>query len=162
MLNCGYPYSSMDTEREASYNPYGNTIYYQRQPITPGMAPSVTPGMAPGMAPGGGLPTGIPTGPPYGGVPLTTAMPTTPSATQPPQTVQSPYYTAGYLRKFIGRDVRVEFLIGTGGPLVDRIGTLLEVGASYITLRPIRSSDTLMCDLYSIKFVTIYSQNSGF
>lgn len=143
MLYCGNSYGSMNTEREAPYNPYGNTIYYQRQPTTPG-----TPAMD--------LPTGIPSGPPYGGTPLTTAMPTTPSTVQTPQTVQNPYYTAGYLRKFIGRDVRVEFLIGTGGPLIDRIGKLLEVGASYIVIRPIRSNDTLICDLYSIKFVTVY------
>ena len=104
MLYCGNSYSSMNTEREAPYNPYGNTDYYQRQPT------------APGMAPGGALPTGIPSGPPYGGTTLPTqmptAIPTTPSAAQAPQTVQSPYYTAGYLRRFIGRDVRVEFLIG--------------------------------------------------
>ena len=144
MLNCDNSYSSMNTEREAPYNPYGNTIYYQRQPSTPGI-------------PGMGLPTGISSGPPYVGAPLTGAAPTTQSAVQPPQTVQNPYYTAGYLRNFIGRDVRVEFLIGTGGTLMDRIGKLLEVGASYIVIRPIRSNDTLICDLYSIKFVTVYS-----
>ena len=75
---------------------------------------------------------------------------------QAPQSVQNPYYFAGYLRKYIGRDVRVEFLIGTNGPLIDRTGTLLEVGASYIVLRLIRSDDTQVCDLYSIKFVTVY------
>ena len=41
------------------------------------------------------------------------------------------------------------------GPLVDRTGTLLAVGASYILLRLIESDDIMMCDIYSIKFVTI-------
>lgn len=137
-------YSSLNTQREMPYVPYGTTAYYQAQPMVPG----VTPAQA--------LPTGIPSGPPYGGAPLITAAPVTPPAAQPPQTVQNPYYTAGYMRKYIGRDMRIEFLIGTGGPLIDRIGTLLEVGASYIVLRPFRTNDTLICDLYSIKFVTVY------
>ncbi len=53
--------------------------------------------------------------------------------------------------------MRVEFLIGTSGALVDRVGTLVEVGASYIVLRPLFANDLVMCDLYSIKFATIYS-----
>ncbi len=75
---------------------------------------------------------------------------------QTPTTLESPYYTAGFLRNFIGKNMRVEFLIGTSGALVDRTGELVEVGASYIVLRPILSDDLLMADLYSIKFVTIY------
>ena len=52
--------------------------------------------------------------------------------------------------------MRVEFLIGTTGPLVDRIGTLVDVGASYIVLEPVDPDDLIVADLYSIKFVTIY------
>ncbi len=86
-------------------------------------------------------------------------VPIAPSASLPdatPSTVQSPYYTAGFLRNFIGRSMRVEFLIGTSGALVDRIGELVEVGASYIVLHPLVGNDLIMCDLYSIKFVTIF------
>jgi hypothetical protein len=75
--------------------------------------------------------------------------------TETPITVQSPYYTAGFLRNFIGKNVRVEFLLGTAGSTSDRVGTLLEVGASYIVLQPLLTDDLLMCDLYSIRFVTI-------
>ncbi len=82
---------------------------------------------------------------------------TQPLAMQTPTTVESPYYTAGFLRNFIGKTMRVEFLIGTTGALVDRTGELMEVGASYIVLRPAFSDDLLMCDLYAIKFVTIYT-----
>jgi hypothetical protein len=111
---------------------------------------------ATGMQPVTTLPTGFPTGPSLGGPSLATALQSQTPAIQTPQTVQNPYYTAGYLREHINRDVRVEFMIGTGGPLIDRIGTLVEVGASYIVLRPFRTNDLLMCDLYSIRFVTIY------
>ncbi|NSW92612.1 MAG: hypothetical protein HPY74_18515 [Firmicutes bacterium] len=114
------------------------------------------PSVAFGTTPIQPLPTGIPGTPMYGGAPPTAAAPVPTLAAQPPQTLQSSYYTAGYLRRFIGRMVRVEFLIGTNGPLVDRIGTLTEVGASYIVLRPYMTNDTLICDLYSIKFVTVY------
>ena len=73
-----------------------------------------------------------------------------------PTTVQNPYYTAGFLNQYIGHNMRVEYLLGTNGPLVDRIGRLVEVGASYIVLQPYLSDDLLMTDLDSIRFVTIY------
>lgn len=115
------------------------------------------------------LPTGIPTGPAYNGITpvpsgmvsssngMTPAsvMPATVSTSQTPQTIQSPYYLAGFLRRNIGQRMRVEFLIGSSGALVDRTGTLVDVGASYIVLQPIDSDDLVVADLYSIKFVTI-------
>lgn len=75
--------------------------------------------------------------------------------TETPVTVQSPYFTAGFLKNFIGKNVRVEFVLGTAGTTTDRVGTLLEVGASYIVIQPLLTDDLLMCDLYSIRFVTI-------
>ncbi len=109
-----------------------------------------------GMAmPETGRGLGAQTSAPPGGwnLPSTT---TQPLAMQTPTTVESPYYTAGFLRNFIGKAMRVEFLIGTSGALVDRTGELVEVGASYIVLKPSFTDDLLMCDLYAIKFVTIY------
>lgn len=73
-----------------------------------------------------------------------------------PETVESTNYVAGYLKTQIGRNVRVEFLVGTNAPLVDRIGTLVGVGASFILIRPTDTDDITLCDLYSIKFVTFY------
>ncbi|HHY24961.1 MAG TPA: hypothetical protein GX527_12165 [Clostridiaceae bacterium] len=105
------------------------------------------------------LPTGVPTGPSYNGVTpafQVPSVPPMPPVEQPPQSVQSPYYLAGFLRRHIGRMMRVEFLLGTTAPLVDRIGTLIDVGASYIVLRLVGTDDMVVCDLYSIKFVTIY------
>jgi hypothetical protein len=88
--------------------------------------------------------------------PLASSMPRTPGGPQTPVTVASPYYTAGFLKNFIGKNVRVEFLMGTAGAITDRVGTLLEVGASYIVIQPLLTDDLLMCDLYSIRFVTIF------
>jgi hypothetical protein len=88
--------------------------------------------------------------------PLAGAMPRTLDGPQTPVTVASPYYTAGFLRNFIGKNVRVEFIVGTAGAVTDRVGTLLEVGASYIVIQPLLTDDLLMCDLYSIRFVTIF------
>jgi hypothetical protein len=80
---------------------------------------------------------------------------TVPVEDEVPGTVTNPYYAAGFLRNYIGREMRVEFLVGTSGSLTDRTGTLMEVGASYIVLKPTLTDDLLMCDLYSVKFVTV-------
>lgn len=64
-------------------------------------------------------------------------------------------YTQGYLRTQIGRRVKVEFLIGTN-MLVDREGTLVDVGISYIIINEVETDDLLLCDIYSIKFVRFY------
>ena len=79
-----------------------------------------------------------------------------PPASCMPTTLDCPYYTAGVLRRYIGELVRVEFLIGSTAPLVDRTGTLLEVGASYIIISPSDAPNNVeICDLYSIKFVNV-------
>ncbi|HYF82480.1 MAG TPA: hypothetical protein VEB00_05575 [Clostridia bacterium] len=64
-------------------------------------------------------------------------------------------YTQGYLKSQIGARVKVEFLIGTN-MLIDREGTLVDVGISYIIINEIETDDLLLCDIYSIKFVRFY------
>jgi len=71
-----------------------------------------------------------------------------------PEILTNPIYTPAFLREQIGKLMRVEFLIGTNN-LVDRIGILEDVGASYILLRAIESGVLTYADIYSIKFVTI-------
>ncbi len=71
-----------------------------------------------------------------------------------PESLKNSIYTPGFLRRYIGRLVKVEFLIGSNY-LEDRTGILLEVGASYILLRSVQDNNLLYCDIYSIKFVTI-------
>ena len=71
-----------------------------------------------------------------------------------PETLRNPIYTPAFLREQIGKVMRVEFLIGTNN-LVDRIGVLEDVGASYILLRSFENDSLVYCDIYSIKFITI-------
>ena len=71
-----------------------------------------------------------------------------------PEILTNNIYTPAFLREFIGKLVRVEFLIGTNN-LTDRIGILEDVGASYILLRSLESGVLTYADIYAIKFVTI-------
>lgn len=73
-----------------------------------------------------------------------------------PETLGSDIYIPGYLRTQIGNLIRVEFLIGT--QLTDRTGILTDVGASFIVLRA-ANGDLIVCDMFSIKFVTILQSN---
>jgi hypothetical protein len=82
---------------------------------------------------------------------------TTPMASdlmeQGPPPVMSPGYIPGYLRSLIGKPVRAEFSIGSN-LLTDRTGIVREVGVNYFVLEDIITRSRVMCDLYSVKFVT--------
>jgi len=71
-----------------------------------------------------------------------------------PEIMTNGIYTPAFLRQYLGRLVRIEFLIGTN-ELVDRIGILEDVGASFVLLRSIESGNLLYGDIYAIKFVVI-------
>lgn len=104
-------------------------------------------------------------------IPGTTAGPPATQASPPPPTIQPPPvdfaqepgppvttdigYTQAYLKTQIGKKVRIEFLIGTG-MFTDRIGILTDVGISYVIIKPEGTDDRMLCDIYSIKFVTFY------
>ncbi|MDP4091382.1 MAG: hypothetical protein Q8930_19220 [Bacillota bacterium] len=137
---------------------------------TPSMQGPMMPGMqAPGnifQGPSAPLATGMPS--PTTGIlpqaPVTIGgQPTGPSLIPGATFVEAPgspvfldtRYIQGYLRTLVGRFVRVEFLIGTS-QLRDREGTLLNVGVSYIVLREAETDDNVMCDLFTIKFVTVF------
>ncbi len=62
------------------------------------------------------------------------------------------------MRDNIGQYMDVEFLIGTSG-LTTRSGLLTNVGVSYIVLYDRSKDRYTICDLYSVKFVTIYDPN---
>ena len=70
--------------------------------------------------------------------------------------LQDVNYTQGYLRTQIGKRMLVSFLIGTN-TYQDRTGVLERVGISYIILREAEGTE-LLCDIYSIKFVRVFSQ----
>lgn len=75
-----------------------------------------------------------------------------------PETLYLSIYTPGYLRTQIGKLMRVEFLIGNS--TTDRVGTLSAVGASYIILNSLEAQSRIVCDLFSIKFITIIDNPS--
>ena len=56
--------------------------------------------------------------------------------------------------------MRVEFLIGTNN-MVDRIGFLEDVGASYILLRSFEGDSLIYADIYASKFITISATYGG-
>lgn len=70
-----------------------------------------------------------------------------------PESVTNTMFWPAYLRKFIGNWVRVDFFIGNS--LEERIGQLLEVGASYIVLNVLEPETVMICDIFAIKFVTV-------
>ncbi len=77
-----------------------------------------------------------------------------------PEILTNPIYTPGFLRQQIGKLMRVEFLIGTNN-MVDRIGFLEDVGASYIILRSFEGDSLIYADIYAIKFITISATYTG-
>jgi len=104
------------------------------------------------LRPNGIFPSGSPTGTPS----MNQLQPITPTTEPQAMTLESTEYLNGYLRTQIGKMARIEFLIGTG-TLIDRTGTLLSVGANYITLSQVQTNDTIVCDFYSIKFISFLS-----
>ncbi|MFT8888837.1 MAG: hypothetical protein ABF449_09635 [Ethanoligenens sp.] len=108
-------------------------------------------GMTPGLA---GYNAGIS----QGGVIPMQGMSTMPSPSLMPAgstVMDSTQFLNSYLRAYIGRNVTVQFLFGTD-TLTDRTGTLVNVGANYITLREFGTSNLLVCDFFSIKIVRVY------
>ncbi len=70
----------------------------------------------------------------------------------PPSTEKG--YIPYYLASNLGKSVRAEFIIGSS-QFVDKTGILIEVGINYFVLADVNSRTNIMCDLYSVKFVTI-------
>ena len=68
--------------------------------------------------------------------------------------VLSSEYLQGYIRRFIGRSVRAQFLVGEN-LLQDRTGVLTEVGASYLVLRTPETGVLVVCDVYSLRFMDV-------
>jgi hypothetical protein len=112
-------------------------------PSAGGMTPSGGAGVA-GAATGMGMPGTQTSTAAYGPSPLTV---------QGPPTVLDPGYIPAYLRTQIGKRVRAEFNIGTN-LYMDRTGILRDVGISYFVLEDNVTHAMVMCDLYSLKFLT--------
>ena len=60
------------------------------------------------------------------------------------------------LQDNLGAYVQIEFLLGTQG-MTARLGVLYAVGTGYVVLYDVGNSNYLVCDIFSIKFVTFFS-----
>ncbi len=70
-----------------------------------------------------------------------------------PETLTNMNFLPAYLSQYIGHWVRADFFIGE--TIEQRVGVLHEVGASYFILEAIEPQTLLVCDMFSVKFVTI-------
>ena len=94
-------------------------------------------------------------------------MPTIPgggsSITTPPEQDFNTPAMAGSMQQFLsenlGEYVVVEFLIGTAST-IQKEGILYAVGTSVMTLFEERTGTFVMCDIFSVKFVTFYPYGS--
>lgn len=79
------------------------------------------------------------------------------SEVENPQSNQQVYDASfsGILRKALGYYVVCEFLIGTT-LIVEKDGILYSSGINYATLYQAEYNRFVVCDLYSLKFLTIY------
>lgn len=84
-------------------------------------------------------------------VPTITPAPIT---QQGPPPATDPGFIPYYLSTNIGKSVRAEFIVGSN-QYVDKSGILSEVGINYFVLSDPSARTDTMCDLYSVKFVTI-------
>ena len=73
---------------------------------------------------------------------------------QGPPFSTDPGYIPYFLKSNIGKSVKAEFIIGSN-QFVDKTGRLLEVGINYFVLEDFISRARVMCDLYSVRFVTL-------
>ncbi|MBQ3816829.1 MAG: hypothetical protein II802_00990 [Clostridia bacterium] len=74
-----------------------------------------------------------------------------------PETLSNSAFLPAYLKRNIGKIMKIEFLIG--GKMETRIGKLIAVGASFIELKRLKQAGTMICDMNSIKFVTVIHDN---
>lgn len=71
--------------------------------------------------------------------------------------VCNPLFFQGYLKKHIGKLIKVESFLGKH--FESRVGILYEVGADYLVLKLNRNSCSLVIEASSIRFVTIIHDN---
>ena len=59
-----------------------------------------------------------------------------------------------FLRTQIGKNVRMQFLIGTN-TLIEKAGVLIAVGDNFVVLKEAGSGETLVCDFDGAKFIRL-------
>lgn len=99
------------------------------------------------------------------GSPSARVAPTLPSPQEVRPLVENPFNTEAYqgsmqqlLYDNIGQFAVVEFLIGTQN-VTQKKGIIYSVGRSYIVLYEELTDTYVVCDIFSVKFVTFYQPN---
>ena len=70
-----------------------------------------------------------------------------------PETMTNTDFLPAYLNQYVGNWIRADFFIGD--TIEQRVGVLHEVGASYIIIEAIEPQTLIVCDIFSLRFVTI-------
>lgn len=79
-----------------------------------------------------------------------------PPGFEPPKIpIEDPEKIQGWLKTQIGKYMIIDFIIGTQ-IAVDKAGILTTVGVDYLILQDVRAPIQKVCDLYSVKFITIF------
>lgn len=89
-------------------------------------------------------------------LPSVTPFPSPSGAAMPDmgsELLSDPAQIPGFLRSQIGKLMKVEFM--SEGNKSEKTGRLVEVGSSFILLQSVDTYSTILCDLFSIRFVTI-------
>lgn len=96
-------------------------------------------------------------------VPPDLAPQESPEAVGNPQNNQEVYGGSfqAALQNNLGYFVVIEFLIGTNG-LTEKEGILYAVGNNFVTLYEQETDRYIVCDLFSIKFVTFFRQSPSY
>lgn len=76
-----------------------------------------------------------------------------------PETLTNPIFLPAYLKNHIGKLVKVEALIGDC--LQSRIGTLMQIGADFVTIKLSQGCSSMVIEGKCIKFITIIHDNDN-
>lgn len=132
----GNPVVDGNISRKIPYNATLVQTVSKQAPQTAAPSPATIPVQNQNVAPG--IPNLVP------GAPLNQEGP-------PPVTDIG--YIPNYLMKNIGKNIKAEFIINTAQ--YEKTGRLIAVGVNYFVLEDVNSRTNIMCDLYSVKFITV-------
>lgn len=134
-----------------SYPPQNENEVHRHPNPTP--TPNNEPEEIPNPYATGELPVGNNVGASYGGAAQGSPF----AAMAYPQNLEQAYLDTfqAVLQSGLGEFVVIEFLIGTDG-ITEKSGLLYAVGNNFVTLYDIQNGQYIVCDLFSVKFVTFY------
>ena len=101
----------------------------------------------------------VPTVPSVPSIPTVPTVPNDMDTMPGPPPVTDRGYIPNYLARNKGKFVNAEFIVGSN-QFVDKSGVIKEVGINYFVLYDPNSRTDTMCDLYSVKFVSMVTDQN--